>query len=343
MVAENDQDKPISSEKQQVWSWLSLLITAVLLVVGIWYIAKHVTLTELITALAEADPRFILLSFATIILTLLIKSWRWQILLATVAEKPPYAPVFWAFNLGAYVNLILPFMRMGEIARLFAVDWMIHVGKARALGTIVVEKLLDLIMLGFTMLLIVPFVILPGFVTNPMPMITAVSLAAILMLYLLAFQTRWILRVSRLLASWLPATWSERLMRWLIAGLEGLAALRNKRQTLIIISLSIFIAMLSVLCPYLLFSAFHLELGLVEAALLNFVVILAITPPSTPGKLGILNTTAALTLFAFGIRDEAIIVSYSTVYYLVVVLPLIAFGGLAVFRTKWKWQKPQAT
>jgi uncharacterized protein (TIRG00374 family) len=341
MVAENEQEKRVSVRKQQAWSWLSLLITAVLLVIGIWYVAQYVTLPEIIAAMASADPLYILLSVLVMILNLVFKAWRWQILLTTSADKPPLSPLFWAFNLGTYINLILPFMRMGEIARLFAVDWMIHVGKARALGTIVVEKILDIIMLGLTLMLIFPFIVLPGFVKNPLPMITAVSLASLFILYILAFQTRWVINVSRLFASWLPVKWEKRIMRWLISGLEGLNALRNKRQTLGIIGLSVFIAVLSVLSPYWLFSAFHLELGLAEAALLNIIVLLAITPPSTPGKIGVLNGIAALTLFALGIRDEAILVSYSTIYYLIIVLPLVAFGGLAVSRTKWKWKKPQ--
>ncbi|MBE2220477.1 MAG: flippase-like domain-containing protein [Anaerolineae bacterium] len=339
MVANNNQDKPVSVRKQQAWSWFSLLATAVLLIIGIWTIAQRVTLAELINAFAAASPLYILLSFATLILTLLVKSWRWQILLTTPTEKPPFPPVFWAFNLGAFVNLVLPFMRLGEIARLFAIDWMAGVGKARALGTLVVEKLLDLIMVGLSLLLILPSVILPNFVTNPLPMITAVSLLSLFSLYILAFQTGWIIKISRLFARWLPGKWEDRVMRWLVSGLEGLDALRHKRQTLVIIGLSAVIALLTVSTPYLLFLAFHLELGIVEAALLNIIVILAIAPPSTPGKIGILNGTAALTLFAFGLRDEAVIVSYSTIYYLVIVLPLLAFGAVAVSRTHWKWQK----
>jgi hypothetical protein len=363
MVANNSPDQPNASRKSQIWPILNLLLTAVLLAVGLWYISQRVTLAELAAAFASANSLFILLSFLSMVLTLVIKSWRWQILLTqepaaapelvepvetnglrqapTPAEqtRPSFTPLFWAFNLGAYINLVLPFMRMGEIARIFAVDWTAHVGKARALGTIVVEKILDLIMLGLTLLLVLPFVVLPGFIDNPLPMITAVSLICGFILYILAFQTKWVINVSRLFASWLPPKWEERTMRWLISGLEGLDALRNKRQTLVIIALSAFIAFMSVLTPYLLFPAFHLNLGVVQAALLTILVTLAITPPSTPGQIGVLNGTAALILVAFGIHNEAIIVSYSTIYYFVIVLPVIGFGGLAVSRTQWKWQK----
>lgn len=346
MMTQEIPEQANTSRKKQIWPLLNVLLTAVLLLIGLWYLRQRVTLAELGAALAHANPLFILLSFLSMVLTLIIKSWRWQILLTQESPatdepaKPPFAPLFWAFNLGAYVNLVLPFMRLGEVARIFAVDFSAHVGKVRALGTIVVEKIVDLIMLGLTLLLVLPFVVLPGFIDNPLPMITAVSLISILLLYILAFHTTWVINVSRLFASWLPATWQERAMRWLIAGLEGLAALRDKRQTTLIITLSAIVALLSVLTPYFLFPAFHLNLGLVQAALLTILVTLVITVPSTPGKLGVLNGTAALVLVGFGIRDEAILVSYSTLYYFVIVLPVIGFGGLAVSRTHWKWQRP---
>jgi glycosyltransferase 2 family protein len=338
-MAEHNSPNFDPSPKKSIWTWLSLLLTAVLLIIGLWYVMQRVTLTELEAALSSAQPLYILLSLLTVVLTLLVKSWRWQALLTDPSSKPAFGPAFWSLNLGAYVNLILPFMRLGEVARLFAIDWTAHVGKARALGTIVVEKVVDLFMLALSLLLILPFIVLPGFMGNPLPMITAVSLAALLFLYLLAFQTGWIIRASRLFAGWLPAQWSERVMGWLIAGLEGLSALRQRRQTLAIIGLSLWALLLSILTPYFLFWAFNLPLRLVDAVLINLVVLLVSTPPSTPGKIGVVNGAAALLLISFGVSSDAVIFSYTTVYYLVVVAPIILFGGLAVSRTNWQWQK----
>ncbi len=340
MVANKKQEKLKPSPQNHIWSWLNLLLTAVLVGVGIWYIAQRVTLAELVDALKNANPLLIILSCVSIIVTLIIKAWRWQLLLSQPDDKPAFAPLFWAFNLGSYVNLILPFLRMGEIARLFAADWMVQIGKARALGTIVVEKILDLMMLALTLLVILPFVILPEFVENPLPMVTAVSLASGFVLYILAFHPKRVIHLSRRVSRLLPSKLEKRVNHWFVAGLEGLNALHHQKQIVIIISLSLLLAFSAVLSPFLLFSAFHLKLGLLEAALLNLVVTLAIAPPSTPGKIGILNGTTALVLLSLGIHDEAVLVSYSTVYYLVIVLPIITFGSLAVSRTKWKWQRP---
>ena len=116
MVANNSPDQPHTSRNKKIWPLLNLLLTAVLLAIGFWYIMQRTTLAELAAAFASANPLFILLSFLSMVLTLVIKSWRWQILLTQhssatdVADKPPFAPLFWAFNLGAYVNLVLPFI-----------------------------------------------------------------------------------------------------------------------------------------------------------------------------------------------------------------------------------------
>lgn len=325
--------------RNSVWPWVSVLLTAVLLIIGLWFVAQRLTWAELAASLTTAKPFYIFLALLAVTLTLLLKSWRWQLLLTDASGSPPFKPIFWSFNLGAYVNLVLPFMRLGEIARLFAINWTAQVGKARALGTIVVEKALDLFMLGLALLLVLPFVTLPVFMKNSLPTTTAVALIALFCLYLLAFQSAWIIRISRIFAAWLPPKWAERVMGWLIAGLEGLAALRHRRQTLAVIGLSLLSTLTSALTPYLLFLAFNIELGLAQAVLINIVVLLVSTPPSTPGKIGVVNAAAALLLLAFGVDNEAVIFSYTTVYYLAAVLPVVIFGGLAVSRTNWQWQK----
>jgi uncharacterized protein (TIRG00374 family) len=338
MVAEKQKTSP-PAPKNPIWNWVSVLVTAVLLIIGLWYLTQRVTLAELRASLAAARPIYILLSLLAMILGLVVKTWRWQILLTNNHDKPPFPPLFWAFNLGAYVNLILPFMRMGEVARLFAVDWMTHVGKARTLGTIVVEKTMDIIMLAITLALLLPYVVLPAFVGNPVPATTAVALLAILALATLAFRTTWVIQITRIFAGYLPAKWEDRVMGWLVNGLEGISALRSRRQVLIIIALSILTALLAILTPYFLLLAFNINLGFTEAALINILVTIAATPPSTPGKIGVVNGAAALALLGLGIQNDAAIFNYTTTYYLIVILPIIILGSLATSRTKWTWRR----
>jgi hypothetical protein len=171
MIADKQESLliPAPSARAQWLSWLSWLLTAVLLGIGLWYILQKVTLAAMWTALTQAQVGYVAAALGVILATLWLKAWRWQFLFAPQPDEQPQPmrPLFWSMMLGQYVNLMVPFFRLGEVARLISLDRQTGVGKARTLGTLVVEKTLDIIMLVLTVAVILPFVVLPDFVSNP--------------------------------------------------------------------------------------------------------------------------------------------------------------------------------
>lgn len=334
----NKQNKAQSATRRWV-PWLNLFLVVVLLGVGIWYLADKVSLADIMAALSLADPIPIIIGLGIMVLTVMLKALRWQFMFAGPDPKPSFAAAFWALTLGLYVNLIVPFFRLGEVARIYALNRQTNISMARSLGTLVVEKVLAIILLALLIGIIMPFVILPDFVGQPGPTLWLLPLLALLSLYILAFQTHRITAVLHNISQRLPAKgWIQRPFQWMISGLEGLAALRSGKTSLILVFLTAVITLLSVLLPYVLFYAFDLNLSLLQAALINVVVIIVTTPPSTPGKIGVFNGAAALMLYNFGITDEAVIISYSIVFHLVVILPQIVLGSIAAAKTDWHWQ-----
>jgi uncharacterized membrane protein YbhN (UPF0104 family) len=75
-------------------------------------------------------------------------------------------------------------------------------------------------------------------------------------------------------------------------------------------------------------------LGWVAAAIINVAIMVALVPPTTPGKIGIFDGVVAFLLLQFGVKNEAVIASYTIVYHLIVILPLIILGSIAVSRTR---------
>jgi uncharacterized protein (TIRG00374 family) len=316
-----------------------MALAIVLIALGVWYLADKVSLVDIIQALMLAKPGYILLGTMIMFVTVFAKAWRWQLMFRTPDDTPRYAPLFWSLMLGQYVNLIVPFLRLGEIARIYALNRQTEIPMARSLGTLVVEKVLDSIMLAMTIGILLPLVILPEFVGEPGWILWIVPVTALLILYLLAYQTELITRFFQALAEKFPTRFGKRLLKWSLSGLEGLASLRNTRLSLLLVGSSALIAFLAILLPYVLFMAFDLQLGLIEATVIHVVVIIATTPPSTPGKIGVFNGAVALVLLSYGLADEAVIISYSIVFHLVVILPQIALGAIAASRTDWRWHK----
>jgi uncharacterized membrane protein YbhN (UPF0104 family) len=329
----------------RVTAWLNLVLAVVLVLAGLWFLSRRVSLAEIGHALADANPLLAGAAFGVMLLTIALKALRWQLILSPArgagrANGVHYSTAFWALALGQYVNLIVPFLRLGEIARIYVLNQEAAVNPGRAASTLVVEKALDLLFFGLTILFVLPFVVLPSFIGQPGPALLLAPLALLMTLYLLAFRTAWVESLLRRLTRPLPERLAVPLLRLGLAGLDGLSALRDPRLSLALLGLSLAIAALGVVLPYLLFPAFGLSLTWVDAALIHIVVSIAVAPPSTPVKIGVFNGAAAFMLWSAGVRDEPTLAGYSILFYLAVIGPQVVLGLIASVRSHWRWGAP---
>jgi uncharacterized protein (TIRG00374 family) len=265
---------------------------------------------------------------------MLAKAWRWQLLFHPPATQPQFRHLFWALSLGQLVNTAVPFLRLGEIVRIYDLGEQSDSSRALALGTLVVEKVVDMMMLVLTIAVLLPFLVIPSFVIDSSYVAALAAVFAIVALFLLAYRTDIALRLAHMALRPIPDRFEERLLSIVATGLEGLAALRSGRAILLILLLSAVIAFLSVLTPLVLFLAFSLPLGLVAAASLHVVLTLGTLPPSTPAKVGVFEFLVAFMMRFFNVNNAAEILAYTIVFHLVVVVPQLLFGVVAMARGK---------
>lgn len=336
MIAEEQKTTPtLLSSFKKIVPWLRVGSSLLLGIAGLWLVTRNLDLAEVGRAFTQANLGAILLGLLVIIVTILAKTWRWRLLFAAAEGAPRFRSLFWSLVLGQFVNLLLPF-RLGDLARIYTLHQETQSGKARALGTLVVEKTLDTVMLAMTLLVLLPIMVVPRFVTEPGLTLVVAAALALGVLYAVAYQTERVVKLLQQLAHYLPLPLERRLVRLAVGGLSGLSALRNRRLAITLILSSAVIAGLAVLTPLVLFATFDLPLGLVEAVLLNLVLSVGSTPPSTPAKMGVFEWLVAFTLGRFGLTDNVIIVSYALIYHAVVILPQIVLGSVAIFRTHWR-------
>lgn len=313
--------------------WLNILLTVVLVGGGLWYLVQEVTLAEFGQALAQANVVYIVLAVGVIVLTAVAKTWRWQQLFT---DAPPFSPLFWALVIGQFVNMTVPFLRLGEVARIYSLDQQAQTGKVRVLGTLVVEKTLDLLTLLLMILALIPFFVLSEFVeTSETALLTAVFLL-ILALYVLAYHTDWVVGILQKFSYFLPERWQRPFHQLTIAGLEGLASLRDRRTLISLIGSSTIIAFLSILTPWLLLPAFQLPATFLLATLINVGATIATVPATTPAKIGVVQFAIIFILSQLEIGSEAAVWGYAIVFHLAVILPQILLGIIGATRTNWR-------
>ncbi|HLC14949.1 MAG TPA: lysylphosphatidylglycerol synthase transmembrane domain-containing protein [Thermodesulfovibrionia bacterium] len=108
------------------------------------YIAfKDIDLNEFYTALKNIDWSVITLISVMTIISILIRAWRWQILLRTLKDIP-YKSVFSFTIIGLMANNVLP-AHAGEFIRAFYLGKREKVSVVSAFTTIFVERLFDFI------------------------------------------------------------------------------------------------------------------------------------------------------------------------------------------------------
>jgi uncharacterized protein (TIRG00374 family) len=300
----------------------------------LWLALRQVSLGELVDAASQARPGWVLGGLGVILLTLGAKAWRWQLLYYPTWPPPSYRGLFRAMILGQFVNLVV---RLGELARIYAVEQDTPGIKARTLGTLVVEKTLDLVLLALLAVIVVPLVVMPTFVTNALPTLVGLTAIAAAALYVVAARAGTVLSWFERTTHLLPDRLEERVNRLARASLLGLSALRSHRQLAFLLLITSVIAGLGVLTPLILFPAFGLPFGLREAAVLHTLLSIGTTPPSTPGKVGVFEWIVIwLLMNLFGFGDEAVALSYALVFHLVVILPQLALGAVAALRFRWQ-------
>lgn len=337
MIQETESTRYESPGAKTRTPWVRLALGLGLGVLGIWLVSREADGAALWAALQSARLSFVALALGVMILTLVIKTWRWQLLFFPREHIPPFLASFWALMLGQFFNNVLSPVRIGELARVYDLYEKTGASKAQALGTILVEKSLDTIMILLTTLVIIPWVVLPQTLGNPY-MLSAIGLGLMAALYLLAYHTSWVIRLIEKAVGYLPAALEQRILHSAVSGLHGLAALRDQRTTLMLVSLSTVIAFLSVLTPFVMFPAFQLPFSLPQAAVIQLGLGLGLAVPSTPGKVGVFEAIVYTILGTFGLEDETLRLSYALVLHGVVILPQIVFGGLAAARTRRAWK-----
>ena len=95
--------------------------------------------------LAEADYIWVLLSVVAALISHWIRAMRWNLLIEPLGYKPRTLNTFFAVMIGYVANLVVP--RMGEVSRCAALGKSEGIPTDRLIGTIIIERGVDLISL----------------------------------------------------------------------------------------------------------------------------------------------------------------------------------------------------
>lgn len=262
----------------------------------------------------------------------LIRALRWRLLLKPLRADPDLYSRWAALNIGFMVTNIYP-GRLGEIVRPFALSRMAPVSVSGALGTVVLERVLDTVALVLLLLLAVLAPTFPGGATvlgRPIGLaVAAAILLAITALASLGIMIVWpsvFVRLTRRLTFFLPEHVKEGLAEKLESFVQGLHLLREPSALAQALAWSLLLWVWMAASFWAGFRAFGIELGAVAALFTQCAVSVFVAIPAAPGFIGTMQAGIAVSVQeVFGVTADQTL-SLAVGYHLAGYIPVTALG-----------------
>jgi glycosyltransferase 2 family protein len=329
------------TESPQRKSWLlDLRVWGGLVVTGgcVAYALRGVPLREVATAVREVDfLPLLLLSAPFHVLSVWLRALRWRHLTEPIAPLSR-GSLFRATSIGFAVNNLLP-LRIGELVRVWALAREHGVSAGAVLGTVVLERMLDV---ASVLLLAVGALAWlgtggegGGVLQQGSRLLIPVAVAPLLGLLVLRVAPDPTIRLAVFCLRPFPAAFASFGERALRSFISGLGALRGGRHLVWIALHSLTIWLVASTVPLLVgLWAFGVELGGPLDTLLTSWVLLgaigvAVAIPSAPGFVGPYQLAFSAVLVRYGV-EPAEALAMGVLVWLAFWLTLTGLGLLAL-------------
>lgn len=285
---------------------------------------RHVRARDTWEAFRATRLGWLFPAVALMVVAFYMRAIRWWTLFEP-SRRPPLRPVIRATFVGYLGNAILP-ARAGEAAKTVALNRSAGTPVAEAIGTILIERVYDVLSLVLLLFLMVPA--LPAVSWLQAAGIVAAALLAVLVLVsviLLRYGERPICALMRPLerVRFIPREFIERAPQQFVHGLAGLlrprVALAGFAWTTgswVVLGVSYWLVMV----------AFDLHLSPLAGLLVVIGIGLAMVLPSSPGALGVFEAATVIVLKAYGV-DNSVAFSYALLLHALNIIPLFAVAA----------------
>ena len=317
-----------------LWQRLLLVAQLVVTVGALVLLFRGLDLGATVDAFKDANYWLLPVAIAFLLADLGLRAVRWRLLLKP-QDGLSLDNLFGATTVGYLVSNILPF-RLGEVARVLAVDRLESTGRVRAASSVAIERGIDVVAMVVLVVALFPFIDEPSWTRGPALILGAVVVAGFVMLAVMARLNESGRSFWRPLIRVVPR-FSERLEHLLDNVLAGFHPLLRWDVLAAVITLTVTIWMSALLSFYMIMQAFNLDQALAAAGLVLGATTLGMVVPSSPGYIGVFHAIAVETLVSvFGVPKERAL-TYAVAQHAVIVVVPSLLGITFLLRRRRMW------
>ncbi len=290
----------------------------------IWVLHDFHLMQEL-RRIASVSWKWVVLGMACDVLSYAIQALRWKFLLAPFG-KVRLSRAIRAVYSGLFANLVFP-LRPGEVLRSYLLSNSEGITIGRVLGSVGVERFVDLVIATAALAVVSLFVELPRRfqrVADTLAIVTLIllTIVAVLILYL----------EIKLGSSAPPRGGRRRLPGKFMAVLTDLHAIGTSPSFYAAVFASLLLPFFQVLGLWAMMRSYGLALSLLSAVVVLLIINLGVSLPNAPANVGSYQFFCVLGLGVFDI-DKSNATGFSIFAFLALTLPLAFLGFAALLRS----------
>jgi len=269
--------------------FFQLILTFIISTVFVYYALKDFKLELFINSIRESDFRFIFLSMVILIIVVHLRSIRWKFLINKNINININI-LYIAQLIGSMGNNILPF-RFGEFLKSYYLEKKSGISKYEAFGSIILERVLDFLGLGFLFLILIPSQVLYKLNNIYLIIVTLVIVISIIAFILSLYLNNKNDFINRKFS---------RIIKEILSGFSNM----NYSNLFYVLLLTILIWTSYLFVVYIMQKTFMLNLGINGSILLLVISTIILSVPSLPGNIGTFEGAVVYTLSLYGIEDS---------------------------------------
>jgi len=277
-------------------SWIGVILGLVFGILILACLFAFFGFSESVGLITQINPAWFLLGCSAILLSFVIRTWRWSVILRSSGFAQPVDILFKCIMFSWLLNYILP-LRIGDIARAVALKTTRNAPFGMTLSTIIVERVNDLLALA-TMLIVSAYLIATEH--NFHLLIILAAGLAVFLIGALVLVYRYDTAIVRIFGKKIPALGGS--ITTLKQGLLNMS--RDKPAIGLCFILSFPIWLLEIGSIYFAALAIRSPIQYIYAVIAGIAAFIAQSLPLTPAGIGIHEATITGILLIFNIPAQ---------------------------------------
>ncbi|MFL3004772.1 MAG: lysylphosphatidylglycerol synthase transmembrane domain-containing protein [Candidatus Neomarinimicrobiota bacterium] len=302
--------------------YLKLLLALIASITGLYFAFSGQDFESLRYSVSNVNINKVCIAIVLLISSCIPRALRWKLLVEPF-ESMSFYHVFSATMIGYFGNGIL-FFRLGEFLKAFALAKEYKITVSQAFGTVVVERILDLLMV-----LLIFLIVIPSFPLNDEKIKIALLFSSSIVVFIIAiiiivYKLDFVERISQFRI--FRTRYGKKTISPIQKLFEGVVAIFKNKNIFMIIFLSLFIWSIYFYIGVIVLDACKISLGYFEVGALTVISSFIIGIPSLPGAAGTLHSGVRYALEGVFQISAPKALSYAIISHAISYFPLLVIG-----------------